>query len=467
MIRNAARLRLLVLLNWLSAMALAQPALSQQTPTNPPPDERFKADVLVIAPHPDDESTIAGYLAKAVLDEHRRVAVVVTTRGDAGQNLVGNEQARTLAEIREIETRQALASIGITNVWFLRAPDTWAQDVSDVLRSLETSNHGSSLGEAVRFIRLTRPEVVITMLPATVVGENHEDHQASSVLATEAFDLAGDPTWFPEQIAGPEDHLWYGNLMEGLRVWQPKKLYYYTDASHFDFLKGKGPVYSMTEVSPSQRVSYGRLAARELSFHRTQYGYEPAKALATNNLQDYEQPLPFVLAKSLVGGAVTADIMDGIRSGQIPFAPVRGYRPPENSAGLSMELGQGWAFYRRFYPAHNLDVMPGLLAPELGVGSGEHFPVLVLLHNNTDSPVTFHFRTQLPPGWSVDSTSAQHSHPWPMSDFAVAPHDDLSARIRLVAPRLEKPQWQTITWTATAGGQEIGPVSLRVYVGGQ
>lgn len=466
MIRNAARLRLLVLLNWLSAMALAQPALSQQTPTNPPPDERFKADILVIAPHPDDESTIAGYLAKAVLDEHRRVAVVVTTRGDAGQNLVGNEQARTLAEIREIETRQALASIGITNVWFLRAPDTWAQDVSDVLRSLETSNHGSSLGEAVRFIRLTRPEVVITMLPATVVGENHEDHQAAAVLATEAFDLAGDPTWFPEQIAGPEDHLWYGNLMEGLRVWQPKKLYYYTDASHFDFLKGKGPVYSMTEVSPSQRVSYARLAAREVSFHRTQYGYDPAKALATNNLQDYEQPLPFVLAKSLVGGAVTADIMDGIRSGQIPFAPVHGYRP-ENSASLSMELGQGWAFYRRFYPAHNLDVMPGLLAPELGVGSGEHFPVLVLLHNNTDSPVTFHLRTQLPPGWTVDSTSAQHSHPWPMSDFTAAAHDDLSARIRLVAPRLERSQWQTITWTATAGGQEIGPVSLRVYVGGQ
>jgi LmbE family N-acetylglucosaminyl deacetylase len=458
--------RRLALINCVAVMTLPLAANSQLPATNPPPDERFKADILVIAPHPDDESTIAGYLAKAVLDEHRRVAVVVTTRGDAGQNLVGNEQARSLAEIREIETRQALASIGITNVWFLRAPDTWAQDVSDVLRSLETSNHGSSLGETVRFIRLTRPEVVITMLPATVAGENHEDHQASSVLATEAFDLAGDPTWFPEQIAGPEDHLWYGNLMEGLRVWQPKKLYYYTDASHFDFLKGKGPVYSMTEVSPSQRVSYARLAARELAFHRTQYGFEPAKALATNNLQDYEQPLPFVLAKSLVGGTVTADIMDGIRSGQLPFAPVRGYRP-ENSAGLSMELGQGWAFYRRFYPAHNLDVMPGLLAPELGVGSGEHFPVLLLLHNNTDGPVTFHLRTQLPPGWAVDSTSAQHSHAWPMSDFTAAPHDDFSVRVRLVAPRLEKSQWQTITWTADAAGQAIAPASLRVFVGGR
>ena len=459
--------RRLALINWLSVITLARIANSQQTPTNPPPDQRFKADILVIAPHPDDESTIAGYLAKAVLDEHRRVAVVLTTRGDAGQNLVGSEQARSLAEIREIETRQALASIGITNVFFLRAPDTFGQDLPDVLRSLETSNHGSSLGEAVRFIRLTRPEVVISMLPATVVGENHEDHQAAGVIATEAFDLAGDPTWFPEQVAAPEDRLWYGNLMEGLRAWQPKKLYYYTDASHLDFVKGKGPEYSMSAMSPSQRVSYARLAARELSFHRTQYGDAPAKALATNNLHDFEQPLPFVLAKSLVGGAVTGDIMDGVGSGQIQFAPVRGYRPPETAAGLSIELGAGWAFYRRFYPAHNLDIMPGLLSPELGVGSGQHFPVLLLLHNATDKPVTFHLRTQLPQGWTVDSTSAQHAHPWPMNTFIAAAHDDFTVRIRLVAPRVEKSQWQTITWTADADGQQTGPATLRVYVGGQ
>ena len=223
----------------------------------------------------------------------------------------------------------------------------------------------------------------------------------------------------------------------------------------------------MTAMSPSQRVSYARLAAREQSFHRTQYGDEPAKALATNNLRDFEQPLPFVLAKSLVGGAVAADIMDGVGSGAIPFAPVRGYRPPENASGLSMELGQGWAFYRRFYPAHNLDVMPELLAPELGVGGGEHFPVMLLIHNPTDKPIAINLRTQLPPGWSVDSTSAQHSHPWPMSTFSVAPHDELSVRERLVAPRLEKAQWQAVTWTADAQGQQLGPVMLRIFVGGQ
>ncbi|HEY1951338.1 MAG TPA: PIG-L family deacetylase [Gemmatimonadaceae bacterium] len=454
-----------ILIACIAASALGRVAASQ-TPASIPADDRFKADILVVAPHPDDESTIAGYLGKAVLDEHRRVAVVFTTRGDAGQNLVGREQARSLGEIREIETRQALASIGVTNVFFLRAPDTPSQDLPDALRSLETANHGSALGEAVRFIRLTRPDVVIAMLPATVVGENHEDHQASGIIATEAFDLAGDPTWFPEQIAAPEDRLWYGNLMEGLRAWQPKKLYYYTDASHFDFMKGKGPEYSMTEVSPSQHVSYARIAAKEESFHRTQFGDEPAKALATGDLHDFDQPLPFVLAKSVVGGAPTADIMAGIPRGAVPFAPVRGYRP-EATTPVSIELGQAWSFYRRFYPAHNLDVMQTLLAPELGVGGGAHFPVIVTLHNATDRAVTFRLHTQLPPGWSIDSVSAQHSHPWPMTTFSVAPGDDYPVRVRLVAPRLQKSEWQTITWTADADGRQTEPASLRIFVGGR
>src|SRR6476661_5631300 len=113
-------LRRLSLVNCAAVLTLSSAANSQSPATNPPPDERFKVDILVIAPHPDDETTIAGYLAKVVLDDKKRVAVVVTTRGDAGSNLVGYEQARTLGEIREIETRQALASIGIDKVFFLR-----------------------------------------------------------------------------------------------------------------------------------------------------------------------------------------------------------------------------------------------------------------------------------------------------------------------------------------------------------
>jgi LmbE family N-acetylglucosaminyl deacetylase len=442
---------------------LVGPVLLAQQPASPPPDARFKADILLVSPHPDDESTIAGYLAKAAVDEHRRIAVVFTTRGDAGGNLVGTEQGQALGEIREAETRQALGFLGITNVWFLRVPDTPGEDVSDVLRSLGNAHHGEALAQLVRFMRITRPEVVIAMLPATVVGENHEDHQASAVIATEAFDLAGDPTWFPEQLGAAEDRLWYGNLMEGLRAWQPKKLYYYTDATHFEFMKGKGPEYPMTAVSPARHESYGRLAAEETGFHLTQYGDQVAHDLATNNLAFYEQTLPFVLAKSLVSSLPTADIMDAVGGAPVAFAPVAGYRTA-SMPDFSVELGGGWAFYRRFYQAHDLAVMSDLLPPELGVGSRSHVSVPLVLHNNTAQDVTFHLNAQLPPGWTVDSTSAQHSHPWPATSFLVAAHSDAAVRIRVVSPTVAQSTWQNLTWTATVNGQATAPATLRVFV---
>jgi hypothetical protein len=76
-------------------------------------------------------------------------------------------------------------------------------------------------------------------------------------------------------------------------------------------------------------------------------------------------------------------------------------------------------------------------------------------------------RSQLAPGWAVDSTSAQHSHPWPMTEFAVAAHDDVPVRMRLVAPRVAKSEWQTLTWVLDVDGRQTEPAALRVYVGSQ
>jgi hypothetical protein len=52
-------------------LLLACSSLAAQTTTAPPnqrPDERYKADILVLVAHPDDETAIFSYLAKAVLD---------------------------------------------------------------------------------------------------------------------------------------------------------------------------------------------------------------------------------------------------------------------------------------------------------------------------------------------------------------------------------------------------------------
>ena len=361
---------------------LAVAAELPKAPPQPRPDDRYKADILVVAAHPDDETAITGYLAKAIYDEHRRVAVIFGTRGDGGGNAMGNEQAATLGAEREIEARRALASFGVMNVWFLGGPDTPGQDV---LRSLETWNHGAALGQAVRLVRLTRPEVILTWLPEYVAGENHGDHQAAGVIATEAFDLAGDATAFPEQIAAPRDRQNIFNLTEGLRPWQPKKLYFFSDASHTDFLQGKGPRYVTTGVSPSRGVPYYRLAADEMSFHLTQddTGQFAKRAIEKGDFKYFDDPVLFVFGKSLVKCTPPGDIFEGIAPGPTKFVPAHGYRAAAD-AGISIELGGPWSFYREFWKAHGLDHLASLLpSPEVQIAPGERLHLPLLLHNGT------------------------------------------------------------------------------------
>jgi LmbE family N-acetylglucosaminyl deacetylase len=181
----------------LALIACAGIAHAQAPATPPPGDPRFKADLLLLVAHPDDDVLAGSYLAKAALDQGRKVAVVFVTRGDAGGNQVGVERAASLGLIREMGARRDLATLGITNVWFLGGRDTPSQNP---LLSLANWDHGRTLGEAVRLVRLTRPEVILTWLPMPVVGENHGDHQAAAILATEAFDMAADPTVFPSQV---------------------------------------------------------------------------------------------------------------------------------------------------------------------------------------------------------------------------------------------------------------------------
>ena len=227
------------------AALCTHPALAQNTVdtkpdsyllNNRPSDPRFKADILVVVAHPDDEVMVSAYLAREIFDNGKRVAVVYETDGDGGNNDVGSEQAAALGDIRQIEGRRAVGSLGITNVWFLGGHDTPSQNV---LTSLERCSHGRCLDELVRIVRITRPSVILTWLPDFTTGENHADHQASGVLATEAFDMAGDPTVLSEQISPAANPDKNGNLTEGLRPWQPEKLYFFYNPTH-NIFAGRG-----------------------------------------------------------------------------------------------------------------------------------------------------------------------------------------------------------------------------------
>ena len=422
-----------------------------EAPPSPGPDARYKADILVIVAHPDDESDIGGYLARAIFDQHKRVAIIFGNCGETGGNTVGYEQADSLCAVRKIEARRALSSFGIWNAWFLGGRDTPDQNP---LHALENWDHAAVLEQAVRYVRLTQPEVIITWLPDYADGENHGDHQASAIIATEAFDMAGDPTVFPEQVAAPDDYELIGNLNEGLLPWQPKKLYFFTNATHRNFIDGQGPVYSTTAVSPSRHVPYYELAAEELSFHLTQedQGREGRKVVFNNVLNTFNAPVGFILGKSLVETPTTGDIFEGITPGAIPYHPVAGYRAQPHE-GVSVELGGPWAFYRQLWRAHDLEHLATLYPAEAGVGEGMTLSVPLILRNDTASLQQVTLTATVPSGWKQTSGAAI---------YPVEAHSFYPLHADFVAPNGKRAMWQEISFKAAVNGEAVSSVTLRV-----
>src|SRR5262245_25066166 len=450
----------------LAFVLLAAAFLADTPAAEPPfrPDDRFKADILLVVAHPDDDTLVSPLLIRS-LEQKRRVAVVYGTRGDSGGNAVGQEQAAALAAIREMEARRALASLGIVNVWFLDGRDTASQDV---LNSLETWGHGLALEKTVRYVRLVRPEVVLTWLPVSVVGENHGDHQAAGVIATEAFDLAGDPAVFPAQLAAPRNRASINNLGEGLRPWAPKKLYYFSDASGTAFLKGFGPEYPVTDMSPVGKVPYATLAARHYAYYQSQINprevrealaageFEDAIALIARGDEHFWDPLRLVLGKSRVGGDVTGDVFQSI--GQPVATPSPRPASPRPPAGISLTLGGPWAFYPEFWRAHGLERLADLARNEIAVpgGSRLYLPLLVRNGGPDDREVVLRPAQPLPAGFSTKAAESRHSVP---------AGETTPVTVIFTTPTSKAEEWVEIRYEAEAGGRPAGSVSLRVRLG--
>ena len=417
------------------------------------PDARLKADILVVVAHPDDETLASAYLAREINDEHKRVAIVYGTHGDAGNNDVGPEQALAMGQIREFEARQVGSSLGATSVWFLTGRDTVSQNV---LNSLEHWGHGACLEQLVRIVRLTRPSVILTFLPDFTTGENHADHQAAGVLATEAFDLAGDRTIFPEQVSpaiSPEKNT---NLTEALRPWQPQKIYYFYNPTH-DIFTGQGPQYSSKEISSSRHVSYAMLAAEAFALHRTQGGDDIRRAIDNHALegsspiaQFLTDPVRLIFGKSLVPSGVTDDVFKGVVPGGIPFQPAPRPAAPETS-NPTLEIGDPWNYYRAFWLTHGLDRLANIVPLEITVKVGGSLAIPLIVDNPLDHPISVSLSVQAPDGWEVK----------PLAPISVDSHTRYYLRVQAAAPATKLAGWQNFTITAQDGSQKIGTVSIR------
>ncbi|MCF7740983.1 MAG: PIG-L family deacetylase [Candidatus Marinimicrobia bacterium] len=417
----------------------------------PNPDPRMKSDILLIVPHPDDETAIGSYLAKAVFDDDREVAAVYTNRGSGGGNSYGWQQSTAMGLIRENEVRQALAEFGIHKVWFLDGKDTPGQDV---LHSLKTVNHGSALEHIIRIIRLTRPEVIISWLPCFVAGENHGDHQAAGVLATEAFDMAANPTIFPAQVAVPREVEDINNHMEGLSPWQPKKLYFYSDRD--EPFPAPGPDFDMEAMSPTKNKPYYQLAARLHKHHLTQGDVSDMalKAAESGKWQpfiDWLEKFNLIFGKAVVPCQPTDPVFKGIDDNKVTYQAPPGYSP-KKTKGIHLKMGGVFDFYHKFWQAHGLEHLAGRISPEMMVAFGSYVHIPLIIENNTESDIEVYLKSYFPSEWQVLTENQKYylkaGEVRPVQTFAFAPDEDDSE--------------QELGWKLSTENREPEEINIKV-----
>ncbi len=209
--------------------------------------------VLYIAAHPDDENnSLLPYLS---FDRLYRTAYLSLTRGDGGQNLIGDEQGVDLGLIR---TQELIAARKIDGAeqYFTRAYEFGYSKSAD--ETLQTWNKEKILYDVVWVIRHYQPDIIIKRFP-TDSRAGHGHHAASAIIADEAFEAAADPARFPEQLS------------ESVRPWKAKRILWNT--YNFGSNNTTGDDQMKIDIgvfNPVFGKSYGEIGAEARAMHKSQ-----------------------------------------------------------------------------------------------------------------------------------------------------------------------------------------------------
>ncbi len=285
--------------------------LHAQAPQNWTSAEMYQAlrklnvlgSVLYVAAHPDDENTrLIAYLSK---DRLYRTGYLSMTRGDGGQNLIGDEQGIELGLIRTQELLSARRIDG-GEQFFTRAYDFgFSKNPEETFTKWDKEK---ILSDVVWVIRNFQPDVIITRFPTTGEG-GHGHHTASAILANEAFAAAADPNRFPEQL-------------KYVQVWQTKRILWNT----FNFggtntTRDDQYKLDVGGYNPLLGKSYGEIAAASRSQHKSQGFGVPAtrgEALEYFKATKGDQPVNDLMEgidlswKRLNGGEVIEKMVDSL-----------------------------------------------------------------------------------------------------------------------------------------------------------
>ncbi|MEN3370818.1 MAG: hypothetical protein V7609_2961 [Verrucomicrobiota bacterium] len=243
--------------------------------------------VLYIAAHPDDENT--NLMALWANGSLYQTAYLSVTRGDGGQNLIGPELGERLGVIR---THELLAARKLDHAqqFFTRAIDFgFSKSAEETLRIWDRDK---ILSDIVWTIRRWKPDVIVTRF-SPEDDKTHGHHTASALLAREAFQAAGDPKRFPEQLTSVE-------------VWKPTRLVWNT--SPF-FFSNRNIPFDPTGLAtleaggfnPLLGKAFTEIAAASIGMHKSQgVGRPPIRGARKEYF------------KLLDGAPMTSGLFDGI-----------------------------------------------------------------------------------------------------------------------------------------------------------
>ena len=143
-------------------------------------------NVLVVAPHPDDESIGCGGTLRLHVERGDRVDVAFLTSGELGLEELAADAAR---KVREDEAERAAAVLGLGRLTFFRHPDWFLADVVD-----------AACADLIRLVEELAPDRVLH--PHR--GDAHPDHAAAarivdqaSALLDRAFERVAYEVWTP------------------------------------------------------------------------------------------------------------------------------------------------------------------------------------------------------------------------------------------------------------------------------
>ncbi len=319
---------------------------------------RTTASVMHTTAHPDDEH--GGVITRLSRKDGARLALLTLNRGESGDNAIGSQLFDGLGLIRTEELRVADRYYGVDEQYFTTAVDYGFSKRLE--EAFEKWGKEAVLRDVVRVIRMSRPFVLLSRFQGNE-RDGHGNHQTAGLITQLAFQMAGDPTAFPEQIE------------EGLRPWQPFKVYIggVRENENWTVRIDSG------EYSPALGDSYDNVARYGLSFQRSQTGGRFTAGAGPN--YGY-----YTRVGSRIGGAAKeTSIFDGIHTAYSGLYTVLGRKAPEGVvdqlARVDGALGRAATDFRRTDPAAAASGLAGalnLIRDAMTKSAGEEEALFVL-----------------------------------------------------------------------------------------